>query len=195
MNQTPVVNLHDALVFNCTDRRARTVTASRHYMKSYASICFVLAALADPAYGLEEEEHSCPLENLSPATYKAFSHKKDTSRAHQLMVIDCYQELLDSASRNPEPRVTADIIALGAPRGVQFSEIYSEYLETLVLQNPQGLFDALLLVNKARVREVVTNLRDPLVKDKKDIDASINQLHEDPRFAPIVTLYLAEKKE
>ena len=195
MNQTPVVNLHDALVLNCANRRIGPMAARRHYMKSYASICFVLAALADPAYGLDEEEHSCPLENLSPATYKAFSHKKDTSRAHQLMVVDCYQELLDSATQNPEPRVTADIIALGAPRGIQLSEIYSEFLETLVLQNPQGLFDALLLVNKARVKEVVTNLRDPLVKDKKDIDASINLLHEDPRFAPIVTQYLSEKKE
>jgi len=195
MNQTPVVNLHDALLSNCTDRRARTVTARRHYMKSCASICLVLAALADPAYGLEEDEHSCPLENLSPATFKVFSQKKDASRAHQLKVIDCYQELLNSASENPEPRVTADIIALGAPRGVQFSEIYSEFLETLALQNPQALFDALLLVNKARVTEVVTNLRDPLVKDKKDIDASINLLHEDPRFAPIVTQYLSVKKE
>ena len=195
MNQTQVVNLHDALVFKYTDRRSRTVIARRHYMKSYASICFVLAALADPAYGLEEDEHSCPLDNLSPATFKVFSQRKDTSRAHQLKVIDCYQELLNSATQNPETRVTADIIALGAPRGVQFSEIYSEFLETLALQNPQALFDALLLVNKARVKEVVTNLRDPLVKDKKDIDASINLLHEDPRFAPIVTQYLSVKKE
>ena len=195
MNQTPVVNLHDALLSNCTDRWARTVTARRHYLKRCASIYLVLATLAVPAYGSDEDEHSCPLENLSPATFKVFSQNKDASKAHQLKVIDCYQELLDNATRNPEPRVTADIISLGAPRGVQFSEIYSEYLENLVLQNPQGLFDALLLVNKARVREVVTNLRDPLVKDKKDIDASINLLHEDPRFAPIVTQYLSEKKE
>ena len=167
----------------------------RHHIKNHALILFILAALVDPAYGADEDMNLCSLENLSPATYKVFSQKKDTSKAHQLMMVDCYQELLDSATRNPESRFTADVIALGAPRGLQSSEMYSEFLETLALQNPQVLFDALLLVNKARVREVVTNLRDPLIKDKKDIDASVNLLLEDPRFEPIMTLYLSEKKE
>jgi hypothetical protein len=165
-------------------------------MKNYAYFCLALVALADPAYGSDEDSYLCPIENLSPVTYKVFSQKKDTSRPHQLMVIDCYAELMDSASKNPEPQVTADVIALGIPRGgIQLSEIYSEFLESLVLQNPQRLFDALLLVNKARMREAVKNLRDPLVKDKKDIDASINQSHEDPRYVPIVEFYFSEKEK
>lgn len=171
------------------------MTDRRHYMKSCAFICFVLTALADPAYGSDEDTDRCPLENPSPATYRVFSQKNDKSKSHQLMVIDCYEELLDNATKNPDPRVTADVIALGMPRGTQSSEIYSEFLESLVLRSPQQLFEALLLVNKARMKEVVKNLRDPLVTDKKDIDASIIRFHEDPRYAPIVAFYLSGKAE
>jgi hypothetical protein len=171
------------------------MTVERHCMKSCVAIGIVFAALAEPAYGLDEDAYRCPLEDLTPATYNTFRQKKDLSRPHRLMVIDCYAELLDSTSKNPDPQVTADIIALGMPRVTQLSEIYSEFIESLAVQNPQRLFDALLLVNKARVREVVTELRDPMVKDKKEIDASINLLHEDPRYAQIVALYLSEKAE
>lgn len=195
MNQSLVVYLQAFLFSIVRTGGPIPMTDRRHHVKSYAAICFVLAALADPAYGLDEDTYRCPLEKLSPATYKVFSQKRDTSRPHQLMVVDCYAELLDSATRNPDPRVTADVIALGMPRGTQSSEIYSEFLETSVLQNPQRLFEALLLVNKVRMKEAVKNLRDPLVTDKKDIDASINRFHEDPRYAPIVAFYLSGKAE
>jgi hypothetical protein len=181
--------------FNIIDRRISLMGVRGHCMKCCASICFVFAVLADPAYGLDEDSYRCPLEDLTPATYNAFRQKKDFSRPHRLMVIDCYAELLDSTSKNPDPQVTADIIALGMPRVTQLSEIYSEFIESLAVQNPQRLFDALLLVNKARVREVITVLRDPMVKDKKEIDASIDLLHDDPRYAPIVALYLSEQAE
>jgi tRNA isopentenyl-2-thiomethyl-A-37 hydroxylase MiaE len=149
----------------------------------------LVAALALDAATAADNEQACPLNPLTASAFASFRQKEEEGMRYAMQSINCYDGLLKGAIESVDPQLTANLVALGVPKGAYSQEEYSKFLEHLTLHNPQKLFEALLRVEERHVGDVLRLLRDPLVTDKKDIDASLERLNGTPRYAGLLARY------
>jgi hypothetical protein len=141
-----------------------------------------------PAAGFSST-HDCPLADVTVPSYVAIRDRPNQTTEQQLQRMSCYALLLERAAKNKDEGLLAAVLGLGQPDGVHPSEMYSEFLEGLLLSNPEALFDAMLTLTPAQRAAVVAQLHDPLVTERKDIDAVFHRFRDSTRYASIVALY------
>jgi len=152
-------------------------------------LVLVLLSVVEPAAAGVASTHDCPLADVTVTSYVAVRDKPDKTREQQIQSMSCYELLLERAEKNKDEGLLVAVLGLGQPDGAHSSEMYSEFLEGLLLSKPEVLFDAMLTLTPLQQAAVVALLRDPLVTKKKDIDAVFHRFRDSTRYAPIVALY------